>query len=305
MKNAQSRFGLLILALGTLFLAGCGSAFNNLVDTRIPQNASNIYTFSFQAKAYMKNVVPGTEQARLVINGETIPMQKVEGKDAIFTADYQFPPGVNEVRYYYELEYEYTNAGFRGSTIKYSTHDNYGRPYVARLINRYPIQLVSIRGRTGDRIDVVGTGFSEFDRVRIGSVEAETIFQDDNSIEFIVPPLPAGIAYPVAIETSGGLLELGSFRVDEGALRVDPESIEVASGDVVQISFSIEGMAPAGGFPIKVTTDIPTSVIMPEVIIPAGSSSTSVILEGGDVGSGRLFVEAPGFGGQQIPIRVY
>ena len=305
MRIAQPPFGLFVFALVTFLLTGCGSVFNNLVDERIPENASNIYTFSFQAKSYLKNVVPGTEQARLVINGEVILMRRVEGKEMIFTADYQFPPNVSEVRYYYELEYEYTNAGFRGETIKYSTHDNYGRPYVARLINRYPIQLVSIRGRAGDSIDVVGSGFSEMDQVYVGGAEAETVFKDGNSLEFIVPPIEAGRAYPVVLDTPGGQLQLGSFKVDEGALQVIPASIEVASGDVTQVTFQIDGVAPSGGFFINVTTDVPTSVIMPEVVIPAGARSTSVIIEGGTAGSGRLFVEASGFGAKQVPIRVY
>ena len=305
MKIAQSRFGLLVFALGTFLLVGCGSVFNNFVDTQIPQNASNIYTFSFQAKSYLRNVVEGTEQAHLVINGEKVPMRKVDGKGIMFTADYQFPTGIRELRYYYELEYEYTNAGFRDSTIKYSTHDNFGRPYVARLINRYPIQLLSSRGRTGDLIDVVGSGFSEFDTVRIGSMEAETSFKDSNSLEFIVPALPAGQSYPAVLETAGGLLQLGSFKVDEGALQVYPASIEVASGDVAQITFQIGGTAPSSGFRVNVTTDVPTSVIMPEVVIPGGAKSTTIMIEGGVAGSGQLFIEAPGFGARQIPIRVY
>lgn len=305
MKIAQSRFGLLLLALGLLLFVGCGSVFNNLVDIRVPQNASNIYTFSFQAKSYFKNVVPDTELARLVINGETIPMQKVEGERMTFTADYQFPAGVSEVRYYYELEYEYTNAGFRDRTIKYSTHDNYGRPYVARLINRYPIQLLSSRGRSGDRIDVVGSGFSEMDSVWIGSAEAETTFRDSNSLEFIVPQLPSGKTYAAAIETAGGMLELGNFKVDQGALQVFPGAIELASGDVVQMTFQIEGEAPSSGFPIRVTTDIPSSIIMPEVVIPPGARSATVMVEGAAKGSGQLYIEAAGFGTRQIPVRIY
>jgi hypothetical protein len=305
MRFAQPPFGLLFCALASFLFTGCNSVFNNLVDERIPQNASNIYTFSFQAKSYLRNVVPGTEQARLVINGEVIPMRKVEGREALFTADYQFPPNVREVRYYYELEYEYTNSGFRGETIKYSTHDNYGRPYVARLINRYPIQIVSVRGRTGDRINVVGTGFSEMDQIVVGGQEAETLFESPNALGFIVPPIPAGRSYPVELLTSGGPLSLGTFRVDQGALRVLPEAIEVASGDVTQVTFEIDGVAPSGGFRLTVTTDVPTSVIMPEVVIPAGARSTAVIIEGGAAGSGRIFVEAPGFGAREVPIRVY
>jgi hypothetical protein len=305
MKHAQSRFGFILLALAAISLSGCRSVFQNYVETQVPQNASNIYTFSFQANLAMAPVVDDSVRAWLVINGEKVPMQLVDKRSMVFTVDYPFPPGVDELRYYYELRYEYHNGPFINEKVRYSNHENYGRPYSAKLTNRYPIQLVSSRGRVGDRIAVVGSGFSEMDTVKLDSFVADTFFRSPNSLEFIVPAAMAGRSYEAVLETAGGDLPLGSFRVDVGRLSVSPSALNLSSGEPSQISFRIDGEAPAGGLAIDVTTDVPTSVIMPVVVIPAGSSSVSVIVEGGVAGSGSLYVEAPGFGQVVVPISVY
>lgn len=305
MKIAQIRFRLISLALLALATVGCStSIFNNFVDERIPQNASNIYTFSFAADIPFGNLIEESLEAEIVINGETHAMQPAPNNSHIFTYDYAMPAGVREVRYYYVLRYDYINQGKKGSNERFSTHENYGRPYIARLINRYPIQLVSSRGHVGDEIAVVGTGFSELDTVMVGDAEAETTFHSPNSIDFLVPPLGAGRSYNVSLQTADGELDMGTFRVDAGNLTVTPESVTLASGDVTQLTFVIDGEAPSAGLPIAVTTDIPASVIMPEVVIPGGYSSTVVTLEGGEPGSGELYVEVPGYSLQTIDLTV-
>ncbi len=304
MKKAQTRFYLLLVAMLGFIASGCTTVFNNLVDERIPQNASNIYTFSFAANLPMGNIVDESMRAYLVINEDVVRMERDPANPRVFSVDYQIPRGQAEVRYYYQLEYDYVNQGARGSTVRYSTEEYYGRPYTARLINRYPIQLVSSRGRVGDEIGVVGSGFSELDTVLVDGIEAETIFHSRLSLDFIVPPLTPDRSYQVILQTSGGDLPLGSFRVDGSTLEVNPSRVQVASGDVTQLSFRIEGVAPSAGLPITVTTDIPESVIMPEVRIPGGFSSTVVTIEGGQPGRGKLFVEAPGFGMRTIDIVV-
>lgn len=305
MKKAQIRFRLLLLSLVALAAVGCSTTvFNNFVDERIPQNASNIYTFSFAADLPFGNLVEESLKAKIVIDGETYPMQPTPDNSRIFTFDYQMPPGVNEVRYYYILEYDYINQGNQGSNTRYSTHENYGRPFVARLINRYPIQLVSSRGHVGDEIAVVGTGFSELDTVFVGGMEADTFFNSPNSIDFLVPPLGPGRSYNVTLQTAAGELQMGTFRVDAGSLTVSPGSVTLTSGDVTQLTFQIDGEAPSAGLPIAVTTDIPESVILPEVVIPAGYSSTVVTLEGGEPGTGHLYVEVPGYSMQTVDLTV-
>ena len=44
---------------------------------------------------------------------------------------------------------------------------------------------------------------------------------------------------------------------------------------------------------------------MPEVIIPEGSRSVNVNIEGGETGMGKLYVEAPGFNTIELLIMVY
>ena len=47
--------------------------------------------------------------------------------------------------------------------------------------------------------------------------------------------------------------------------------------------------APAGGLFIDVTTDVPDSVVMPVVMVPANQTSVTVPIQGGKPGSGSLF----------------
>ena len=51
-------------------------------------------------------------------------------------------------------------------------------------------------------------------------------------------------------------------------------------------------------------TDIPESIIMPEVFIPEGARSVNVPVEGGIPGVGKLFVEVPGLKTVVIPVVV-
>jgi hypothetical protein len=68
--------------------------------------------------------------------------------------------------------------------------------------------------------------------------------------------------------------------------------------------FTIPAEAPAGGLVLDITTDVPASVIMPEVLIPAGARSVNVVVEGGKPGSGTIYVRAPGFGEASVAITV-
>lgn len=92
------------------------------------------------------------------------------------------------------------------------------------------------------------------------------------------------------------------IRFDE--LRVIPGELLLDQGQRQAIAFSINGYAPTGGLYVKVTTNAPESVIMPEVIIPEGARTVNVTIEGGSAGSGKLFIEALGYEEVIIPITV-
>ena len=59
-----------------------------------------------------------------------------------------------------------------------------------------------------------------------------------------------------------------------------------------------------GGTLLDVTTDVPESVIMPEVVIPQGQTYVSVTVEGGKTGTGNLFLKGFGSGEVTIPVTV-
>ena len=57
------------------------------------------------------------------------------------------------------------------------------------------------------------------------------------------------------------------------------------------LTFTIPAPASVGGTLLDVTTNIPESVIMPEVVIPQGQTSVSVPVKGGRDGNGKLFIK--------------
>ena len=298
------RFRLFLLGSALFVVAGCKTTtFRDLTRERIPENQSGIYTFEFAAQLSNTNVVDGTERAQIVINGETYEMEPSPRGERMFVYDYRMPPGVTEARYYYALTYDYITNNVRRTTTRYSTHDIDG-VYLARLVNRYIIQLLSERGPVGSSVGLVGSGFSAGDTVVVDGQEVETIYHSPNSLEFIVPALPADRSYPVKLRTNAGDIEFGNFRIDEASFTVLPASLNLRSGERAQMTVQIPDVAPSGGLYVDVTTDAPRSVIMPEVLIPAGFSSVVVDVEGGERGSGTLFVQAPGFAPKHVRLQV-
>lgn len=73
-----------------------------------------------------------------------------------------------------------------------------------------------------------------------------------------------------------------------------PEKIELKSGEIVNVIFGIGFSAPKDGYPIDVKTNIPSSVIMDEIVVPEGKTSVSVALKGGAEGDG--FYTSTGLG---------
>jgi hypothetical protein len=299
--NIPVRCAIILACAG--FLTGCKTAFHNQTPSSIPRNDSGLYTFVVEVDVPRANLIRGSERAIIVINNETFAMQRVDAAKPRFTFDYRIPPGTSEARYYYEVTYDYNNSGIRGSRTIYSTHYA-GGIYQARLTALYPIQLIPARGPVGATVALVGTGFTPQDRIIVNTIEADARVTSPNSIEFTVPPLAAGRNYEVSLRTGTGDVAVGSFRVDAATLRVHPASLALAAGGADMLVFEITHPAPAGGIYIDVRTDIPASVIMPEIIIPAGARSVSVRIEGGEPGSGRLEAEIPGFNKVVVPVQV-
>ena len=121
---------------------------------------------------------------------------------------------------------------------------------------------------------------------------------------FTVPPLEAGENYDVNLVGTKGDLWIGQFRVDPAEMQVSPASITMKSSDVTNLIFNIGFAAPKGGYPIDVKTNIPSSIIMDEVVVPEGQTSTSVSLKAAAAGKGALYINGVGFNEKVVPVEV-
>ena len=63
-------------------------------------------------------------------------------------------------------------------------------------------------------------------------------------------------------------------------------------------------LSKLGGLLLDLTTDVPESVIMPEILVPQGQTSVTINVQGGRPGSGSLFLKGYGAGELSVPITV-
>jgi len=88
-------------------------------------------------------------------------------------------------------------------------------------------------------------------------------------------------------------------------ITVSPMKISIYTGEYIVLKFETPRIVKGRPLLIDVTTDIPASVIMPEVYVKVGSNVGSVHLKGGKPGTGHLFVKAAGYAKRlTIPITV-
>lgn len=286
------------LLASAVLLGGCGATFVNLTAVNQNQNPSGIYTLQTEVDVQDKAVVKDTIQVSVVIGGETKPMVKGQIGDSIWSSDYKLPAGFDEAHFYFVAEYHVLREDLlKPRRIK-------SQLYRFQLENRYVGNLLAYRAPISSKISVQGRGFTKYDQVKFGSEIADTKFLSENELQFIVPALPSGINYPLQLIGGAGKLPIGDFRIDESEIRVDPNVIEVTSGDVVTLLFTIDFKAPSGGLPVKIETDAPASVVMPEIRIAEGDRGVNAPLKGGSPGSGSLFVSVPGIKEVVIPITV-
>ncbi|WOO41067.1 IPT/TIG domain-containing protein [Rubellicoccus peritrichatus] len=284
-------------AISTLMVVGCTPTITNITNERIPQNASGIYTVSMAVTNDNGAVIEDSYAPEVVINGGRFPMSASDLGPNIFDYDYIMPEGGSEAKYYFILNYD---VDYNMPSPRQITSDIYA--FV--LTNRYVITMESQRGPVGSSIPVVGRGFSKYDRIMIGGIEAETKFASPQSINFIVPPLPSNDSYSVDLISGDVNIPIGYFHVDGSKIKVYPQTLELNSGEKAVLVFGIEFDAPAGGLPINVTTDKPECIIMPEVVIPAGARTVSIPVQGGISGSGILVASASGFNETTIALTV-
>jgi len=287
-----------VLALTVLLFVGCGPSIRPLTSEMVPQNASGIYTLSMRAESTDGSIEKDSYDAFIVIDGQRHRMTRSDLGNYIWEYEYVMPPGKAMSKYYYELEYL---QGYDSFPEQHTVTSDLRK---LQLTNRYAIQLVSQRGPVGARIPVVGDGFFPDDKIIVGGEAAETDVASPNSLSFIIPALPAGDSYQVQLMGKQGPIGVGRLFVDGAKLEVRPEQLTLSPGQKDVLGVRLPTAAPAGGMPLEVTTNIPDSIIMAEVVVPGGQRQVTMPVQGGSPGSGSLWVAAPGFSEVRIPVTV-
>ncbi len=282
-----------------MFLTGCKElVITNLTPSTLPANPSQIYTFSAKFDLKSRGYVESSLEPQIVIDGKIHDLERSPLGDDIYEFDYQIPAGRTEVSYYFLATFD---VSFSGSI----THrEAYTAITKATLRSRQVLSMIANRGPVGARIGVVGQGFTVQDTITLNGQPTRTVFESSNSLGFFVPAVSPGRNYQVAVVGTTGTQPVGSFRVDPLGIDVFPGALDLSEGQTQSITFTLPQNAPIGGLMLDITTDVPDSVIMPEVVIPAGSNSVSVPVRGGLPGSGSLFLTGFGSGEIAIPITV-
>ncbi len=289
----------LAAALSLALLAGCETVtLTNLTPASVPENPSQIYTFTLRVAARTNTVPPASIQPHLVVDGQSFAMKRSALGEGLYEFEYQLPPGRDELAYYFLVTYN-----VEGNNVV-TPAEAYTAVAHVKLARRYVLSLEVNRGPVGARVSVLGRGFSSQDVVYFSGVPARTICESPNALSFFVPAVEAGKNYKVALNGAPGYTHVGEFHVDPSNLTVSPSSLTLLTGSHQSLTFTVANPAPPGGTLLDIATDVPESVIMPEVIVPQGQTMVTVDVEGGKPGTGSLFLKGFGAGEITVPITV-
>src|SRR5208283_2046988 len=285
---ARQLFPASAAALATAALCGCSNlALTNLTPSSLPENPSGIYTFTLRVTPKTSSVIADSITPRIVVGAESHEMKRSETSVELFEYDYKLPPSQTDIGYYYLVDYSKGGA---------ATQQMYTGLEHTAIVSRYVLSLEVNRGPVGARIGVLGRGFTPRDLIGFDGTAVRTVYESTTSLGFFVPALAPGRTYKVTISSAAGNSFVGTFRIDSSAVTVDPPSLALAPGQKQTLTFTVNNPAPAGGLLLDVTTDIPESVIMPEVVVPEGQTTVAVTVEGGKPGAGSLFLKGYGSG---------
>jgi len=286
-------------ALGALLLGGCATmGLTNLTPSSLPENPSGIYTFTLRVTPKSSTVITDTIAPHIVVGAESHDMVKSDSVPGIYEFDYKLPPGQDSIGYYFLVNYETVGNGTRTNRQAYTGIEH------AAVVSRYVVSLEVNRGPVGARIGVLGRGFTPQDQIGFDGTAVRTVYESPTSLGFFVPALAPGKTYRVTLSSAAGNSDVGTFRIDSSEVTADPASLALAPGQKQTLTFTITHPAPAGGLLLDVTTDVPESVIMPEVLVPEGQTSATVTVEGGKPGTGSLFLKGYGNGEVTVPVTV-
>ena len=269
-----------------LVLAGCNFTITNLTPDTVPQNPSQIYTITASFRPDSSRIDRASIQPRIVIDGQPYKMSKASVGGDIWEFDYQIPAGRISASYYFICNYTVEGTTSADPVEVYSDLQS------MKIVGRYVLRPEATRAPVGSRVSVLGAGFTPSDVVYFDQTPTRTVFESPSSLSFFVPAVEPGRNFKLSVTGSGPALEVGTFRVDAISFQVTPSAIVLRSGEQQAVTFTIPTAAPAGGLVIDVTTDIPESVVMPEVNVPAGQTSVTLPVQGGKPGVGSLFFKS-------------
>jgi hypothetical protein len=279
------------------FLSGCENVtLTNLTPGSMPENPSQIYTFSLRVAA-RSNTVTGISP-RIIVDGQNHAMKPSPLGQGLYDFEYQLPPGRDQIAYYYLVNYN-----IEGNNVS-TPAETYTAVEKVQVVRRYVLSLEVTRGPVGSRISVLGRGFTPQDTVAFNGTPARTQFESPTSLSFFVPALEANRNYRVTLASVAGDSPVGTFRIDPSTVTVTPAALTLRTGDRALLTFTLPIPAPTGGTLIDVQTDVPDSVIMPEVVVPQGQTFATVTVEGGRPGNGALFLKGFGNGEVTVPVSV-
>jgi len=298
-RSLASRILPVAAAIGLLLATGCSTPLANLTPTALTENPSQLYTISVRYTPKAAQLIPGSVTVNLIIDQQSHPMAKSAAGTDIYAIDYPVPAGATDLAYYVLASHDSVDS--KGQVVH---HEDRTELLHSKISGRYVLSLATNRGPVGARIGIVGAGFTAQDTISVGGTPARTIFESPNSLGFYVPAVAAGHSYKVQISNSAGTVVAGTIGVDQSNVSVSPDSLHLRTGETQRLTFTVPTMATAGGLLIDVTTDVSESVIMSEVIIPAGASNVTVNVTGGRPGSGMLTLHGYGTGDITVPVVV-
>ena len=285
----------LAAALMLALFAGCNAVtLTNLTPASMPENPSQIYTFTLRVTKRTNSIPETSITPHIVLDGQSFDLKRSPIGEGLYEFEYQLPAGRDDMGYYFLVNY--TVEGNNTMTPS----EAYTEVAHVKIVHRYVLSLEVNRGPVGARVSVLGRGFSPQDVVYFSGVAARTVYDSPNALSFFVPPLEAGKNYAVAL--NAGITPVGTFHIDPSKVDVSPGSLALRTGEKQMLTFSIANPAPPGGTLLDIATDVPESVIMPEVIVPQGQTSVMVTVEGGKPGTGSLFLK--GFGEGEVTIAI-
>ena len=297
-------------ALAALALSGCVSPtiINRTLGVLAP-SPTQTYKITASVKPSASNFIPDSETVQIMIGQAPYPMTKVPNSDTLYEFDYKAPPGVTQFAYYFLAHYNTSDSGIVSLREDYST-----------------LQHAVI----SDQISSVAAGNTAAAGASVSSANTAIPWGSPASME---SSASANVA-PASTSASGAL-NAGSFgfgsasstaattsysaqtpaptassasvstRQDGNDLTVSPTEISIHTGSNIVLKFITPTKVTGSPLLIDVTTDIPDSVIMPEVYVNVGRNVGSVILKGGKPGKGNLYVKAAGYAKTlTIPITV-